>query len=142
MYLWDSNILRHYGEGHPILRLHIERVSWSEIAVPSVVVAEVMRGRCEYALKADTSKLASAHSVLMKTRNFLDRFNVSVFDDKCAEALIKLRQKHKTHKKYPDMMIAAMAQAGKHIVVTRNQNDFEIFLSPNQISNWIDMKPT
>ncbi len=142
MYLWDANILRHYGEGYPILRLHLERVPWSEIALPSVVLAEVLRGRCEFALKADTSMLASAHLLLMKTRNFLERFNVSVFDENCAEALIKLRQQHKTHKKYPDMMIAAMAQAGKHIVVTRNQKDFEIFLSPTQLANWIDTKPT
>jgi predicted nucleic acid-binding protein len=47
MYLWDANILRHYGEDHPILRLHVQRVSWAEIAIPSVVVAEVLRGRCE-----------------------------------------------------------------------------------------------
>jgi hypothetical protein len=37
MYLWDSNILRHFGEGHPTLRLYLEQISWSEIALPSVV---------------------------------------------------------------------------------------------------------
>ena len=132
MYLWDSNILRHYGEGHPILRLHLERIPWSEIAVSC----------CEFALKANPSSLASAHLLLMKTQKFLNQFNVSVFDDNCAEALIKLRQQHKIHKKYPDMMITAMAQAGKHIVVTRNQKDFEIFLSPNQITNRIDTEPS
>lgn len=141
MYLWDSNILRHYGEGHPILRLHLERVPWSEIALPSVVLAEVLRGRCDSALKANPRNLASAHLLLMKTQKFLNQFNVSVFDDNCAESLIKLRQQHKTHKKYPDMMITAMAQAGKHIVVTRNQKDFEIFLPRNQIVNWIDTEP-
>ena len=52
MYLWDANILRHFGQGHATLRLYLLRVPWTEIALPSVVVAEVLRGRCEFALKA------------------------------------------------------------------------------------------
>ena len=44
MYLWDANILRAFGQGHTTLRWHLQRVSWSEIALPSVVVAEVLRG--------------------------------------------------------------------------------------------------
>ena len=54
MYLWDSNILRAFGEGHAIVRQHIDRVRWEKIALPSVVVSEVLRGRIEFALKADT----------------------------------------------------------------------------------------
>jgi predicted nucleic acid-binding protein len=52
MYLWDANILRAFGQGHATLRLYLLRVPWAEIALPSVVVAEVLRGRCEFALKA------------------------------------------------------------------------------------------
>ena len=52
MYLWDANILRAFGQGHATLRLYLLRVPWAEIALPSVVVAEVLRGRCESALKA------------------------------------------------------------------------------------------
>jgi predicted nucleic acid-binding protein len=44
MYLWDANILRHCGQGHATLRLYLLRVSWAEIALPAVVVAEVRRG--------------------------------------------------------------------------------------------------
>ena len=49
MYLWDANILRAFGQGHATLRMHLLRVPWSEIALPSVVVAEVLRGRCDFA---------------------------------------------------------------------------------------------
>ena len=138
MYLWDTNILRHFGEGHPNLRLHLEKVSWSEIALPSVVVAEVLRGRSEYALKALPEKLPVAHEQLFRTQKFLNRFNVIIFDEECAEALKKLRHKHKAHKRYSDMMIAAMAEAGKHIVVTRNVKDFEKLLPKKYLENWID----
>jgi len=141
MYLWDANILRHYGEEHPTLRRHVQHVSWSEIAVPSVVVAEVLRGRCEFALKAPPSKAALAHSLLLQTQEFLNQFNVLPFDEECARALEELQQHHQAHKKYADMMIAAMAKAGVHIVVTRNQKDFENLLPPNQLANWIDVEP-
>lgn len=141
MYLWDANILRHYGEDHPTLRLHVQRVSWAEIAIPSVVVAEVLRGRCEFALKAPPEKAALAHSLLVETQKYLTQFNQLLFDEKCAKALETLKQQHKTHKKYPDLMIAAMAKVGKHIVVTRNLKDFENLLPPNQLANWIDIEP-
>jgi predicted nucleic acid-binding protein len=38
------------------------------------------------------------------------------------------------------MMIAAMAKVGNHIVVTRNQKHFQMFLPKNQLANWIDDK--
>ena len=60
---------------------------------------------------------------------------------KCAEILHQLRNKYKKHKRYVDMMIAAVAICGKHIVVTRNIKHFSIFLPPNQLVNWIDEKP-
>jgi hypothetical protein len=45
MYLWDVNIFRAFGQGHAMLRSYLLRVPWFEITLPSVVVAEVLRGR-------------------------------------------------------------------------------------------------
>jgi predicted nucleic acid-binding protein len=81
MYLWDTNIVRHFGEGHPNLRLHLEKISWSEIALPSVVIAEILRGRSEYALKAPPEKLPFAHEQLFRTQKFLTHFNAIIFDE-------------------------------------------------------------
>jgi predicted nucleic acid-binding protein len=142
MYLWDSIILRHFGEGHPTLYRHVQRMSWADIAIPTVVVAEVLRGRCEFALKAAPEKAALAHSLLVETQRFLNQFNVVLFNDECAKVLEELKRHHKAHKKYADMMIAAMAKVGKHIVVTRNLKDFYGLLPPNQLANWIDVEPT
>ena len=141
MWLWDSNILRHFGEKHPILYLHLQQTSWAEIALPSVVVAESLRGRCDFALKASPEQAPIAHQRLLQTQQLLSQFNVVVFDEKCAKALAQLRKKHKTHKCYADMMIAAMVLAGNHIIVTRNVKHFEPLLPKNQIANWIDDKP-
>ena len=142
MYLWDSNILRHFGEGHPTLRLYLQRIPWSEIALPSVVVAEVLRGRCDFALKAPPSQAPSAHQLLLETQQLLYSFNVVVFDERCVEEMKDLQRKHKTHKRYADMMIAAMAKVGRHIVVIRNQRHFTKFLPKSQLANWIDKEPT
>jgi hypothetical protein len=38
-------------------------------------------------------------------------------------------------------MIAAMALAEDHVVVTRNQSDFVDLLPPAQRANWIDDPP-
>lgn len=141
MYLWDSHILRHFGEVHPNVHLHLKRVGWSEIALPSVVVAEVLRGRCEYALKAVPENLPFAHEHLIHSMQLLDQFNILVFDEESSKAFEKIKQSHKTNKRYADVLIAAMARAGKHIVVTRNEIHFKNLLPKTQIENWVDNKP-
>ncbi len=77
MWLWDSNILRHFGEKHPILYLHLQQTSWAEIALPSVVVAESLRGRCDFALKASPEQAPIAHQRLLQTQQLLSQFDDS-----------------------------------------------------------------
>ncbi len=141
MYLWDTNIIRHFGEGDPTLYLYLQRIPWSEIALPSVAVAEVLRGWCDYALKVPPPQAPLAHRLLVESQQLLNRFNVIIFDESCVDIMEELRRKHKTHKRYADMMIAAIAKAGNHIVVTRNKKHFMKFLPKNQLANWIDEEP-
>jgi predicted nucleic acid-binding protein len=141
MYLWDANILRHFAQGHPTLRLHLLQVPWSEIALPSVVVAEVLRGRCDFALKASPSEAPLAHRRLLETQEMLSRFRVVVFDESCAGVMEQLRRRHRRRKRYADLLIAATAEAGRHVLVTRNQTDFVDLLPKAQLVNWIDDPP-
>jgi predicted nucleic acid-binding protein len=120
MYLWDVNILRAFGEGHATLRSYLLRVPWSEIALPSVVVAEVLRGRCDSAPKATPAEAPLAHRRLLDTQQMLSQFQVVVFDDACATVMERLRQRHRRRKRYADLMIAAIVAMGQHILVTRN----------------------
>jgi predicted nucleic acid-binding protein len=141
MYLWDANILRHFGQDHPTLRLHLQRIPWTSIALPSVVVAELVRGRCEFALKATPEQAPEAHRRLLETLDMLSQFHIVVFGPACAEILERLRRQHRQRKRYADLMIAAMALAEDHVVVTRNQADFVDLLPPVQRANWIDDPP-
>ncbi|MCP5050647.1 MAG: type II toxin-antitoxin system VapC family toxin [bacterium] len=142
MYLLDTNILRYFGKEHPILQLYLQKVPWFEIALPSIVVAEALRGWCDFALKAEPSKAPLAHRLLLEMQEFLAGFNVVVFDERCVSEMEAFRRKFKKRKRYADMMIEAIAKSGNHIVVTRNKKDFEKFLPKNQLANWIDEEPT
>jgi predicted nucleic acid-binding protein len=121
--------------------LYLLRVPWAEIALPSVVVAEVLRGRCDYALKATPADVLLAHQRLLDTQQMLAQFHIVVFDAACATVMARLRQQHRRRKRYADLMIAAMVIAGQHILVTRNQADFVAVLPPAQLANWIDDPP-
>jgi predicted nucleic acid-binding protein len=141
MYLWDSNILRHYGEGHAVLRQHLSRIARSEIALPSVVVAEVLRGRNEFALKASLEQAPMAHRQFVATLELLRHFSVVAFDESAAQAMLRLVATCRTRKRRAYVMIAAIALAGHHVVVTRNQSDFIDLLPRQQLQNWIDVLP-
>lgn len=141
MYLWDTNVLRYFEEGHPTLRAYLLRVPWAEIALSSITIAEVLRGRCDFALKATPEQAVLAHHLLIQTQQLLSQFNVIVFDQTCSEAMLRLQRQVKSRKRYADVMIAAMALAGKHVVVTRNQAHFADLLPAHQLVNWIDVPP-
>jgi predicted nucleic acid-binding protein len=141
MYLWDSNIFRYFGQENTNLMLHLKFVEPDEIALPSVVVAEILKGRSEFALKAEPHQLPSAHKLLFQTQKVLNKFKVEIFNEQCLSVMEKLKRKHKSKKRHADMLIAATAISGNHILVTRNKKHFEDLLPKKQIENWIDGKP-
>ncbi len=141
MYLWDSNILRAHGENHPTLSAHLRLVPWPEIALPSVVVAEAVRGRGEYALKATPERAEFAHQQLLETLHLLQTFAIVAFDQASSAKLAELLRRHQSRKRYADMMIAALALAGGHVLVTRNQKHFADLLPSAQLQNWLADPP-
>jgi predicted nucleic acid-binding protein len=124
-----------------MLQEHLLRHRWDEVALPSVVIAEVLRGRCDFALKASPSQAPMAHQLLLQTQELLRQFNIVTFDQPSAEIMLRLQQKLKSHKRYADVMIAAMAIAGNHVLVTRNTQHFADLLPRRQLVNWLERLP-
>jgi len=141
MYLWDTNVAVHFANDHPIVTLHVQQVAWNEIALPSPAVAELWRGRAEFALKATPEQIIWAHEQIRQTHELITKFSLLLFNDEAKKELIRLLKKFKSKKRYADMMIAAMALAGNHVVVTRNTKHFTDLLPPGQLANWIDTPP-
>jgi predicted nucleic acid-binding protein len=126
----------------PDLQKHLLQVPWDNITLPSVVVAEVLRGRCDFALKATPTQAPLAYQQLVKTQQLLQQFNLVIFNQAASEIMTQLQRKVKTRKRYANVMIAAMALADNHAVVTRNQAHFTDLLPARQLENWVDHPPT
>lgn len=141
VYLLDTNVLPHYVNGSQTLLANLQRVDLRDIALPTVVVAEAMRGRSEFALKAPPDKAAHAHFLLVETWQILHKFQMLALNQQSATTLAQMQKKYGSRKRYADMMIAAMALTGNHIVVTRNLKHFADLLPSHQLANWIDDLP-
>lgn len=137
-YLWDSNILRHYSARHPVLYENLKRTSIQEVLIPIVVYAEQLRGRIDGLLKAEPQRLLLAQSHLKDTQRILNDFAILELDESMIAIAENLKKQIKTHKRHADLIIAAQAIAGRHILVTRNTSDFQDLLPPSQLQNWID----
>jgi len=137
-YLWDSNILRHYINDHPLLLENLERISRDEVLVSIIVYAEQMRGRIEGLLKAEPNNLLLAQQRLLLTQGALDRFRILYLDITAITLAKQLKKQIKTRKRYADFLIAAQALAGDYVLITRNTKDFQDLIPSKQLQNWID----
>lgn len=137
-YLWDSNILRAYTAGHPLLLQNLARVPKTAVALPIIVVVEQMRGRYEALLKAESFNLLREQQRLRATEMLLQEFAVCYVNELAVNELQVLQQRVKTKKRYADIVIAAMARATGFTVVTRNLQDSKDLLPALKIQNWVD----
>ena len=137
-FVWDSNILRHYLEDHPLLLENLTKVPRQHVVLPIVVVAEQLRGRADAILKAEPAQLARAQDLWQQTQALLRRFHFLYFDEQSLALVGRLKEQTRTRKRYADVLIAAQVLAGHHILVTRNTADFQDLLPAQQLQNWMD----
>src|SRR5438105_218985 len=79
-FVWDSNILRHYLEDHPLLLENLTKVPRQHVVLPIMVVAKQLRGRADAILKAEPAQLARAQDLWQQTQALLRRFHLLYFD--------------------------------------------------------------
>lgn len=119
IYLLDTNTCIRFlnGQSEPI-RLHLERVSPDDVALCSVVKAELLFG---------AHKSARPRRNLDRLGPFFERFVSFPFDDAAAGTYGEIRsflEKRGTPIGPNDLMIAAIAKANGLTLVTHNTAEF------------------
>ncbi|BCG63966.1 MAG: tRNA(fMet)-specific endonuclease VapC [Methyloprofundus sp.] len=119
MYLLDSNVCIHLlNNRHSQIEKHFRRSSPSEIALCSIVKAELIFG-------ARHSKRVEANLQLLKY--FFEPLSSLAFDDRCAEEYGVIRADLSAQGKViepNDLLIAAIARANDVVLVTHNTKEF------------------
>jgi len=119
MYLLDTNVCIHLlNEGSPEIERHFRSHLPSEIALCSIVKAELLFG-------ARHSQKVSAN--LQRLKLFFEPLASLPFDDHCAEEYGQIRADLAAQGKLigpNDMLIAAVARAFDAVLVTHNSREF------------------
>jgi tRNA(fMet)-specific endonuclease VapC len=130
-YLLDTNIVAYIIKKRPIEVLHkLQTLDWTEIAISSIVVAELWYG-------VEKSQLKEQNRVALEA--FLRPFTILDFDTQAAEAYASIRtdlEGKGTIIGANDLLISAHALSHRLILVTNNVKEFER-VGGLQIENWI-----
>ena len=130
-YLLDTNIVAYIIKKRPIEVLHkLQSLDWTEVAISSIVAAELWYGVEKSQLKAQNKAALEA---------FLKPFTILDFDTKAAEAYASIRADLESKGRVigaNDLLISAHALSHGLILVTNNVKEFER-VGDLQIENWI-----
>lgn len=131
MYYLDTNTCIYFLNGkYESIRLKILSTSPNEIAIPSIVKAELLLG----AYKSKNRK-----GNIEKVERFLEPFEIVSFDDVMTYVYADIRYKTEKRGKNVgpnDLFIAAIVKFNEGILVTNNDKEFSK-IEGLKIENWV-----
>jgi tRNA(fMet)-specific endonuclease VapC len=141
MYLLDTDIatLAFFGRNSKVSNRFDEGSDSGTIAITIITWAEIIRGRCESVLKADsTESWQVAEHRLVLTREWLSKLDVIGIGN-AGEHFDRFRKNKRirTTTDLPDLMMACIALANDAILVTRNTKDYTA-IAGLRLENWAD----
>lgn len=143
MWLLDSNTFSAFGHrdspGHERVLARGDWVGWDNVGLPSIVIVEALRGRLLYldqAYRREPRHIVAALTVFDETHRLTTTFPSIPFDGVALSFHVQKRLFPGTMSRH-DRLIAAIALAGDHILVTRNVADFR-HVPGLRIENCID----
>jgi tRNA(fMet)-specific endonuclease VapC len=139
MHLLDTDIFTHLQQGNARVTARYHAAFAEEVCTTIITKAEMLRGRLDYLLKADSAdEFLLAQELLRQTEFRLAGLQIVEMGQASLAHFEQLRQS-KGLKKIgrADLLIASIALANRATLVTRNVRDFRRI--PNlQVVNWLD----
>lgn len=138
MHVLDTDTLTHLHAGHPRVIKRLQVVDDPDICTTIITKIELLRGRFEFLLKADSIKFLKAQQLLIRTEELLSQINILLLDKSTVEQFELLRNNRKLRKiSRTDLLIASIALANRATLVTRNLRHFKN-VPGLKVVNWVD----
>lgn len=139
MYLLDTDTLIHLYAGNSKVVERLKAVEDSEIGITIITKVEVLRGRIDYLLKAETGvDLLKAQELLFRTEELLSELFIVPISQVASIEFERLRAVSKFRKiGRGDLLIASITLANRAILVTRNTRHFKQ-IPGLRVENWVD----
>ncbi|MBW4580289.1 MAG: type II toxin-antitoxin system VapC family toxin [Tildeniella nuda ZEHNDER 1965/U140] len=139
MHLLDTDTLTYLHAGQPNVIKRLNDLEDPDVGITIITKIEVLRGRMDYVLKAETgTRLLRAQELLARTEALLVQILTLPLDLKAAEQFESLQLVGNLRKiGRADLLIASIALANQAVLVTRNTRHFKQI--PNlRVVNWVD----
>jgi tRNA(fMet)-specific endonuclease VapC len=139
MYLLDTDTLTHLHAGNSNVVERLRSVADEEVGISIITKVEVLRGRIDYLLKAETGEgLLKAQELLFRTEALLNDLLIVPVDRAASIEFDRLRSVSKFRKiGRADLLIASITLANRATLVTRNLRHFKQ-ISGLKLENWVD----
>lgn len=139
MYLLDTDTLSRLHAGNINVVARLKAVEDSEVGITIITKAEVLRGRIDYLLKAETGgDLLKAQELLFRTEERLRQLLIIPINQAASLEFERLRAVSNLRKiGRADLLIASVTLANRATLVTRNTRHFKQ-VPGLQVENWVD----
>ena len=139
MHLLDTDTLTHLHAGQQNVVKQLMAVDDPDVGITIITKVELLRGRIDYLLKAETGvELLKAQELLFRTEELLNQLLVVPISQAASEQFDRLRATPKLRKiGRADLLIASIALANRATLVTRNLRHFSK-IPDIRVVNWVD----
>ncbi len=139
MYLLDTDTLTHLHRGNFNVVERLKAVADIEVGITIITKVEILRGRIDYLLKAETgANLLKAQELLFRTEGLLNDLAIVPINHAASVEFDRLRGVSKFRKiGRADLLIAGITLANRATLVTRNLRHFKQ-IPGLRVENWVD----
>lgn len=139
MYLLDTDTLTHLHSGNYNVLARLKSVIDVEVGITIITKVEVLRGRIDYLVKAESgASLLKAQELLFRTETLLSELLIIPIDRSASIEFDRLRDISKFRKiGRADLLIASITLANRATLVTRNLRHFKQ-IPGLKVENWVD----